>query len=226
MYQCLFTPYRKYDPGFEYLIGSWTDDSVMGFEVRTFNTLSEAECEAMNMPDINWDMLVDFHKDSYLFLRDHISKAIDNTNITVDYKHYLASPIQTKNRMFERVIKGQESLAENNSTSGFRTVYHMNDIISFVVVNPWSANLRMLADRLIKTDRLKIFNKIEKDGIVKLVGRTDIGTTYEIILVASVIHNWMMWVANNPMMSRDMVKSMFKNCVRTQKLVDTTPVLR
>ena len=226
VYQCLLTPYRKYDPSFEYLLGSWTDESVMGFEVRTYNTLSEAECEAINMPDINWDTLVDFHKDSYLFLKNHISKALEKTSIGVDFKHYLASPIQTKNRMFDRVLSGQNTLLADGNTSGFRMVYDMNDIISFTIINPWMSNLRLLADRLIKTDRLKIFNKMEKDGIIQLVGRTDIGTTYEIMLVTSVIHNWMLWRKNNSMMPTDKINSQLKNCIRTQKLIDTTPALR
>jgi hypothetical protein len=226
VYQCLLTPHRKYDIGFEYLIGSWTDESIRGFEVITFNSLNEAECVAIDMPDINWDMLVDFHKDSFLFLKEHISQVINKTNIAVDFTHYLATPNQTKNRMFDRVMRGREILTEKQSMTGFRLVYNMNDIISFVIVNPWMKNLKILADRLIKTDRLKIFNKIEKDGIIQLVGRTDIDTTYEIILASSVIHNWMLWIQNNPMVSLDMIKSTLRNCIRTQHLVDTTPILR
>lgn len=226
VYQCLLTPYRKYDVGFEFLLGSWTDESIMGFEVRTFSTYAEAECEAIEMPDINWDALVDFHKDSYMFLKDHIAEALYKTNIAVDFKHYLATPVQTKNRMFDRVIRGQDMLAEKNSTSGFRMTYNMNDIISFIVINPWLNNLRELADRFIRTDRLKIFNKIEKDGIIQLVGKTDIETTYEILLVPSVIYNWMLWRELNQRASTDMIKSTLKNCLRTQKLVDSTPLLR
>jgi len=220
------SPYRKYDVGFEYLIGSWTDNSIMGFQVKTYPTLSEAECEAVELPDINWDMLVDFHKDSYLFLRDHIDQAINKIDMAVEFKHYLASALQTKNRMFDRVIKGQEDLAEHNSTLGFRTVYNMNDIISFVIINPWMSNLRELADRLIRTDRLNIFNKIEKPGIIQLVGRTDIDTTYEIILVPSIVYNWMGWRDKHPHVAIDMIKANYKNCIRAQKLVDATPVLR
>lgn len=225
-YQCLFTPYNKYDTGFERLIGSWTDEAMMGFEVKTYATYAEAECEAFELPDINWDQLVAFHKDSYLFLRDHISKAIDASTMAVDYYYHLATPLQTKNRMFDRVLKGQEILFEKHVTSGFRTVYNMNDIISFVIVNPWMRNLKELSDKLIRTDRLNIFNKIEKKGIIQLVGRTDIGTSYEILLVSSIIHNWMLWRDINADSAPDLLKSTLKNCLRTQNLIDATPLLR
>lgn len=226
LYQCLISPYRKYDPSFEYLLESWTDESVMGFEVRIFSTLSEAECVAIDMPDINWDTLVDFHKDSYLFLRDHVAKSLEMSGISVDFKPYLASPIQTKNRMFDRVLSGQDRLVVNGSTSGFRMVYDMNDIISFIIVNPWMSNLKLLSNILIKTDRLRIFNKLENDGIIQLVGRTDIGTTYEIILVSSIIYNWIMWRQNNPEISPEMINSKLKNCIRSQKLMDNSSILR
>lgn len=224
-YQCLLSPHRKYDTGFESLIGSWTDESMIGFEVRTYPTYTEAECQAIEMPDINWDRLVEFHKDQYMFLKNVINNVLERTDIATDFKHYLATPIQAKNRMFDRVIKGQNMLAERNSTLGFRTVYNMNDIISFVIVNPWSQNLRTLADKFIRTERLNIFNKIEKDGAIQLVGRTDIGTTYEILLVTSVINNWIVWREKNTHISPDRVKSALKNCIKTQKLIDATPIL-
>jgi hypothetical protein len=198
----------------------------MGFEVHTFPTYSQAECEAIEMPDINWDRLVEFHKDSYLFLRDHIKKALDVLSVAVDFKHYLCSPEQTKNRMFERILHGQELLTETHNTTGFRLVYNMNDIISFVIVNPWVQNLHDIADRLIRTDRLRIFNKMEKDGIIQLIGRTDIGTTYEILLITSIVHNWMLWKDKNPKLPIDTINAHLKNTIRTQKIIDATPLIK
>ncbi|VBB18536.1 hypothetical protein YASMINEVIRUS_999 [Yasminevirus sp. GU-2018] len=225
IYQCLISPHRKYDTGFEYLLGSWTDESMTGFEVRTYSSYTEAECEAIEMPDIDWDRLVEFHKESYLFLRDHLTKSLARIGIATDFKHYLATPIQAKNRMFDRVIKGNEAMIEKNITTGFRTVYNMNDIISFVVINPWTHNLKVLADRLIRTERLNIFNKIEKEGVIQLVGRTDIGTSYEILLMTSVVHNWVLWREKNENVTPDRVKTALKNCLKTQRLIDATPVL-
>lgn len=224
-YQCLLSPHRKYDNGFEYLIGSWTDESIMGFEVKTYPTYAMAECDAVEMPDIDWIRLVEFHKDSYLFLRDHISKQLNDIGIPVEYKHFLSSPEKTKNKMFDRVIKGQEILAEKQSTSGFRLVYDMNDIISFAIINPWTKNIQYIADKLIRTDRLNIFNRIEKNGCIYLIGRTDIGTTYEIILVTSIFYNWMMWRDINFDASNNIINAHYNNCIKTQKMIDMSPII-
>lgn len=226
VYQCLTSPYRKYDTGFETLLGSWTDEAMMGFDVKTYHTYKEAENDIYDMPDINWDALVNFHKDSFLMIKQIINNSLDRSGISTDFKYHMATPEQTKNRMFDRVIKGQEIMASKNTTEGFRIVYDMNDIISFVIINPWIDNLRLITDRLIKTARLNIFKKIEKECITQLIGRTDIGTTYEIILIPSIIHNWMSWRDNNRDKTKDVIDSTFRNCIRTQKLIDSTPILR
>jgi hypothetical protein len=225
-YQVLLTPHQKYNVGFEYLLGSWTDDSITGFEVRDYGSYREAECEAIEHPDINWDQLVDYHKDAYTFLKDYLQKFLDKIGITVDFKYKLMTPEQTKQIMFERVLKGQKLLVEKQITTGFRTVYDMNDIISFRIINPWAKNLNELEIHLMNNKRLNIFRKISKNGIVQLVGRTDIGTTYEIILISSVLNNWFEWRKQNGLLSSDLVEAALRNCIKTQKLIDAAPSLR
>ena len=225
-FQTLITPHQKYDVGFEYLLGSWTDDAIMGFEVREYKSYYDAECEASGHPDINWDQLVDYHKDAFVCLRDHIQKLLSKTKISVQFKSQLMTPEQTKNTMFDRVLKGQQTMIEKSETSGFRTVYNMNDIISFSISNPWSKNLAELELILMQSDRLRIFNKIEKNTIIHLIGRTDLGTTFEIVLVPSILNNWMDWRDMNKNLSSSHHLSTLRNCIKTQKIIDTTPVLR
>lgn len=219
IYQCIITPHRKYDTEFEYMLGSWTDESMIGFEVKTYSSYAEAECDAMDMPDIDWDKLVEYHKESYFFLRDRLSKIIRMCSIAADFKHCLATPHQIKNRMFDRVIMG------NKTTSGFRLVHDMNDIISFVIINPWTHNLKKLAAILIQSERLDIFNKIEKEGTIHLIGKTNIGTSYEILLMTSIVHNWVIWKEKNETNSDEHNKFALKNCLKTQQLIDSTFVL-
>lgn len=225
-YQVLLSPHQKYNVGFEYLLGSWTDDNIIGFEVRDYGSYREAECEAIEHPDINWDQLVDYHKDAYTLLRDYLQKLLDKISMTVDLKSRLMTAEQTKNTMFERVSRGQKELATRRVTSGFRTVYDMNDIISFRIINPWSKNLNEIELSLMNTQRLKIFRRISKHGITQLVGRTDIGTTYEIILIPSVLNNWFEWRQQNKQLSTDLIEAGLRNCIKTQKLIDAAPSLR
>lgn len=226
IYQVLITPHQKYNVGFEFLLGSWTDEALMGFIVKEYDNLYEAECEAIQHPDINWEQLVEFHKDSYQFLKSQIQEIINRSNMAVELIPVLLTPEQVKNKMFERVIKGNVELRKDETLSGFRTVYDMNDIINFSIVNPWSRNLREIASQLLKYGRLNIFHTLEKNNILHLIGRTDIGTTYEIILVPSIINNWMHWKNINSSLSPSRYVGALLNCIKAQNAVDSTFILR
>jgi hypothetical protein len=225
-YQCLITPHQKYNTGIEHILGFWTDESMIGFDVKIFDNYQDAECETYGLPDIDWDALVIHHTECFGFLRDHIKQTLNRSNIACEFKHNLATPAQVKNRMFDRVLKGQYMIEEKQSIHGFRTVYDMNDIIGFTIINPWTQNIQELAKWLIKTDRLNIMYKIENNNSIKLVGRTEIGTTYEIVLLTSLISNWVQWKQLNISASENRVISSLKSCIKTQKIIDFTQVLR
>lgn len=225
-FQVLTTPHQKYNVGFEFMLGSWTDEGIAGFEVKEYDTYYDAECEAQQHPDINWEQLVDFHADSFQFLKAQVMGIIKDARMAVQLKAQIMTPEQAKNKMFERVMKGQETMNEDSSMSGFRPVYDMNDIISFCIVSPWTRNLKELENRLLRHSRLNLFNRIEKDYIVHLVGRTDIGTSYEIVLAPTLLNNWLEWknINERAPMARQLTE--LKNCLKLQKTIDSTYVLR
>lgn len=227
-YQVLITPYQKYNQGFEFLLGSWTDEGLMGFEVMTFDTYFDAECEAENHPDINWEQLVDFHKDIYVALKVRIQETIDHTKMSLGFKTRLMTPEQTKEKMFDRVLRGQEMIQTNESDSyqGFRIIHDMNDIVSFTIVNPWTKNLEEMEKHLLEYSRLNLFRKIKKNNITHLIGRTDIGTTYEIILVPSILDNWMEWRRLNNKLSAPQHLNALNSCIKAQRMIDSTIALR
>ncbi len=227
-FQVLITPYQKYNQGFEFLLGSWTDEGLMGFEVLTFDTYFEAECEAENHPDINWQQLVDFHKDIFVALKTRIQETIDYTKMSLGFKAKLMTSEQTKEKMFDRVLKGQEMIKtnDNDSYQGFRIIHDMNDIVSFIIVNPWTKNLEEMEKHLLEYSRLNIFRKITKNNITHLIGRTDIGTTYEIILVPTILDNWMDWRKINNKLSAPHHLSTFNSCIKAQRMIDSTIALR
>jgi hypothetical protein len=225
-YQVLITPHQPYNPGFEFLLGSWTDPGLIGFEVKEYDAYYDAECEALRYPDINWTQLVDYHRAIYHDLKDKLGDMVQESRMALQFKSMLLTPELTKNKMFDRVISGQEMVAQKNTTVGFRPVLDMNDIIEFVIINPWTRNLREMEQRLIANTRLNIFNKIEKNNIVHLIGRTDIGTTYEILLVPSILNNWMEWRNINCNLSPSRHLAELKNCIKTQKIIDDQHTLR
>lgn len=216
IYQVLLSPHQRYNVGFEFLLGSWTDIGLMGFEVKTVNTYSEAEDIASNYPDINWEQLVLYHKDFYNFITNEVNDIIKNTNITVNINSKILSPQETKDKLFDRVLKGQTS-----TDNIFRLVYDMNDIISIVITNPWTYNLNELQKHLVTHSRLNLFNRLEKNGIMHLIGRTDIGTTYEIVLVTDLINHWIKWKNNN-----NNNRNVLQNILDIQKQIDNSPILR
>jgi hypothetical protein len=227
-YQVLITPYQKYNPGFEFLLGSWTDEGLMGFEVIEFDTYFEAESEAVKHPDINWQQLVDFHKDIFMAMKLRIQETIKYSMLSMDLRATLLTPEQTKDKMFDRVFKGQELIKTNQSDSyqGFRLIHDMNDIVCFTIINPWTKNLEEFEKHLLEYSRLNIFRKITKNSITHLIGRTDIGTTYEIILVPSILSNWMDWRKVNQGFTASQHLNALNSCIKAQRLVDGTIALR
>lgn len=214
-YEVLTTPHRKYDVGFEFMLGSWTDEGLSGFKVYTYDNYADAECEALRHPDINWEQLHAFHKDQYNMFRSIVSKIVEHSAITCSVIPTLMTPIQIKNIMMDRVLKA-------DTTNSFRLAYDMNDIITFVVTNPWSFNLKKLHTIFYNETRLNIFKSYEVNGIIHLVGRTDIGSTYEIILCPSIMYNWMQWKSENRGCGTDKMMSSMKRAIKAQRAVDQT----
>jgi hypothetical protein len=131
------------------------------------------------------------------------------------------TPQQTKDILFDRVIKGQ-----TNEDNIFRLVYDMNDIVSIVITNAWTDNLVELEKHLVKHSRLNLFSKLQKNGVTHLIGRTDIGTTYEIVLVPDLVNHWMKWKNNNKGLPNNRHISALKNILNTQQIIDNGPRLR
>jgi hypothetical protein len=212
-FQVLITPNQKYNVGFEYVIGSWSDESLKGFSVIEVDALDKAVNLANNHPNINWDQLVEFHKDSFLYLEGLIKKIIKYSQINVEINSHLMEPNETKNVLMNRVLKYQDN-------GSFRLVNNMNDIISFEISSKSSINLEKLITHLIKNSNLKIFKSYEKNKVIHLIGRTDISTTYEIILVPTLIKDWLS-MKNNSLMSYDNTISSFKEILTIQNKIDS-----
>ena len=139
-----------------------------------FDNYADAECEAMRHPDISWERLNEFHKDQYPLFGDIITKVLDHSEITSNFYPNLMSPKQIKHTMMNRVLKIQKTmqiqdseLYDDRTDTSFRLAYDMNDIITYVIVNPWSSNLERIKSFLLAETRLNIFKSHKKDAILR-----------------------------------------------------------
>lgn len=228
-YQVLTTPHRKYDVGFEFMLGSWTDEGLLGFKVLEFDNYADCECEALRHPDISWERLHEFHKDQYALFGNIIMNVVDYSEITSNCFPHLMSPTEIKHTMMNRVLKAQRmmniediQLFDDATDTSFRLAYDMNDIISYTIVNPWASNLKQLKTLLLNETRLNLYKSHTVNGIIHLVGRTDIGSTYEIILCSSIMYHFMMWKQDHHHYSAERIAKEMGKSVKLQNMIDRT----
>ncbi len=217
-YQVLETPHQKYNSSFEFLIGSWTDVGLSGFNVKTYDNYDDAENNAQQYPDINWNQLINYHKDNYDAIKNKLVDIINQLKMVVTFSAKLMTPMELKNIMFDRVLHGQKC-------GDFRLVFDMNDIISFKITNPWMDNLRELENFLVNSSDLRLFSRYENDKLVHLIGKTSIGTTYDIILCPDIIDNLITWKKRNNVNDKTFFNSL-KRVSQIQNIIDSSFCVR
>lgn len=221
-YQVLLTPHLKFSPSMELLVGNWDDEHLRGFSIENYRTLPEAQCLALRLPDIDWYKLVRMHVDHYHILSKMVIDIAATHHYQVDTYPRLMSPEELKEVTFNRV---------ENLGNRFGPTYGMNDIISICIVNPWTKNLKELADVLITIPELRIKRKqVYHDKIIHLVGLTELGTTYEIKLWPTFLYNWGKWVYEhryqNQNKSKEALDKLFTDSLNLQTQVDNGLILR
>lgn len=214
-FQVLITPHHIYHAGFELMLGNWTDTHLKNYRIETFDSWEDAMDRAYQYPDINWDQMILWHKDIFSKLHGIIKYELDVNNFKVEYEPKLLNPYQAKNLMFDRVMM---------FGNRFRLGYHMNDIISFHIINPFSSNLKEIGHILSTNDALRIIYKTIDNEVIRLVGKTDIGTTYEIVLWPTLISQWAKWGYDNPQIPENIKIIQLKKTVEQQKKLDVSPI--
>lgn len=181
IYEVLITPYGMHDPDMSLVIGNWIDptfkaarDEIGYWRVIRFASEELAQRELARHPPFDFDYLVRLHKDIFVALREIITRTINDFNVRAHLVPVLRSARQLQTMFFDRVlIHGRE----------FTTANKMTDIIQFIVISPYLKDLRRLAYVLPYDKRLRIGASliIHNGTMVKFVGETDIGTSYEIL---------------------------------------------
>ncbi len=191
IYQVLITGSNVNNASFEILLDNWLDKNFRVFKIQNYHTLQEAQVEAYKHPDIDWYKLVSIHNTNFQKLNNEIKKNLALHELIVEYHAKLVTADELKNNMFNRVM---------NNGDRFTLVQDLNDIIAFDIVNPWFSNLEDISKMLQRINCLNIIYQkpdLSNSKIIYLVGRTDIGTTYEIRLWPTLIYNWSRYISKN-----------------------------
>lgn len=216
-YEVLITPHHRFDTGIELILGGWTDTSLRGFKIKEFAELVDAETEALNHSTLDWKYLVSLQKSPFDYLHREILNSLNNTSIIHDFECHVLTPDEAKNVMFERVkIYGDR----------FRLCYNFNDLITFKITNPWTANLENIAEILKLNHNLKLIRQYTKSNVIYLVGQTDNNTTYEILLCPTLIDHWSKWVKNNNHLTEEIINRTLNNTIKQQTYLDSTHILK
>jgi hypothetical protein len=216
-FQVLITPTQMYNPQFEILVGGWTDEYLRNFYIAEYDTMGEAQCEAFKHPDIDWEKMVLMQKNAFHDIKNLLQENINKHKFIVDFIPQYMDQYAIKNNMFNRVMQ---------HGNRFTLAYHMNDVISYHIISPWSKNLLEIADKLNADPKLKLFKRYNSNGVIHLIGKTDLGTTYEIGLWPTIISQWARWVQEHPNVSQETKKQTFQEAVSKQSEIDAGFSLR
>lgn len=215
-FEVLITPNTFGDDGIALMLGLFNDQHLKKYQVKEFDSLQDAMAEALDYPDIDWKRMILFHKDIYVDIYGTIKKLLHEKNFIVDLDAKIMTPELLKNVMFDRVLRYGKR---------FTLAYDLNDVIGYHIINPWSKNLKEIFNVLKAESKLKI-NKYEMTkGVIRMVGETDIGTSYEIVLWPTLIAHWAKWNLHNDVSSKSKENTL-EEILYTQEIVDKNVLLR
>jgi hypothetical protein len=211
-YQVLITPTMPMHTGYELMMGNWTDEHLRNYYVLEFDNMGDAQCEAFKHPDIDWEKMSLMHQNVYYDLKNVIKKILNDHKFIGEFQPKILSPNELKNTMFDRVMYYGKR---------FTLRYNFNDSIGFHIVNPFTKNLIEISKYLEVDPRLRIHRKFINNGVIHLIGRTDLGTTFEIGLWPTMIAQWARWAEENPQISTENKKYSFLEAVKKQEKMDS-----
>ena len=185
-YQVLINPNYRTNPSIELSLGSLLSQEILrDYEVKEFNTISEAMNCAFNLPRIDFDKIISDCVDCYKILIKEISLTLSGYDVLIE--NYLMTPNELKNIIFDRVI---------NQGRRFN-LYNFNDVIAFDLSVNYKFELIKIEKLLMDNKKLRLVRRIETPTFIKLVGLTQNNATYEIRLWTHEVKSLMRWIYIN-----------------------------
>lgn len=226
-YQVLLTPNISVSPDSSLMIGNWSNPELRNFRVMSFDSLNDALAESYKYADIDWYRLIINHEHIFNRLDKQIRAILANYELNVEMHSKLMGPAEFKETMFERVLHGGER---------FNLKENFNDLISFTIINPFTATLNKVSDILenhkehLYRDDLRLREKAIVDGkITFLYGQTEFQTMYSIKMIPSLLHTWTQWknkkfgpYLDDPSGHAD---KLYKEFLQKQQMIDSGKIL-
>lgn len=216
-YEVLVTPVRRYDSAMELILGGWSDEKLAGYEIKTFDSINDALVESYKYPQILWSKLISDNVDNFKNLQKTIKNILSDNMFIFEMKSILMTPEQLKNTMFDRVKRDDAK---------FRLFNNLNDIVCFQLINPWTKNCIELSKILIKTSSLRIVKQYVVNKAIYLVGETATGNTFQIIIMPTIISQFIEWKEIHPSATQQVLENMLSNITKLQTVVDKALVIR
>ncbi len=190
------------------VISELSEYSISKMSIKNYNTKEEALNKAIELPDLNWAHIVNYHRYEFKRLKDIVYEVVSKYSSYVEFIPILKSPDKLKKEVFNRINYYKDTFHPNS---------HINDIIVFNIINPFSQNLKNIIPFLKNNKELHLNKSFTKDKkIFSLVGTTNNNTSYTINLYPSVLYNWL---KNSEKISN--IEKMNQNYKKALELQDT-----
>jgi hypothetical protein len=216
-YEVLVTPYHMYDSQMEIILGGWRDENLTGYSIKTFDTLQAAQEEAYNYPDIFWNKLISDHVEYYKILSKTLQNLLNDYLVIAELKCHLMTADELKYSMFNRIKRND---------AAFRLYNNLNDIICFKIINPWTFNCIEISKKLIQVAELRIIKHFVVNKALYLIGETPLGTTYQIIVMSTLINQFIEWKKLHPEASQNSLSNMLNQSIEMQNVIDKNIIVR
>src|SRR3989344_231415 len=175
IYNVLITPSLEFDSDIGFMVSNWIDHTLSGYNVLSYNSLSDALNKAEKYPDLNWLKFVLIQKDYFVYVNNIlVNNYVKKYNIP--YKHFIMDPDELKQTFFNRVITYGKQ---------FRPCHHLNDMMLFELKFTDINLLNHIMKLIYSNHNLTIYKVIYNKYNILLIGKTDNSLTYTINLIYS-----------------------------------------
>tara|TARA_B100002019_G_C21099347_1_gene512700 strand:- start:64 stop:723 length:660 start_codon:yes stop_codon:yes gene_type:complete len=192
------------------IISELSEYSITKMYIENYESKEEAMIRTLDLPDLNWGNIVNYHKFEFKRLKDLIFKTIEDTSVYMEFVPILKSPKKLKKEVFDRISYYKNIFHPNK---------HINDIIVFNIINPFTKNLKNIIPLLTRNKDLNLEKSFTKDKIIiSLVGTTKNNTPYTINLYPSVMYNWLK--SSEKIEDKEQMNDTYKKALELQNNID------